>query len=116
MLLADFRKEIVQHNIDHPDLKNCIYPNCPNKIKPAWDNEVMCFEHQLVMEYWFYEEDGALFCPDIWDFPSGKKLPRPRCSDPDMTAYRKRYCDWIAALSPQQYLDILKIQIGDEGK
>jgi hypothetical protein len=114
MKLTELRAEIMQHNIDHPDLRFCIYPQCPNKINPAWDNEVLCEEHQLMMLYWFYEEDGAKYCPDTWDFPSGKKLPKPRGSDVDMTAYRKRYCDWIMALSPEQYLSILKRQIGDE--
>lgn len=114
MKLTDFRKEIEQHNMANSKLPNCIQYNCKNKIKPAWDNEVLCEEHQLMMLYWFYEEDGVKYCPDTWDFPSGKKLPKPKGSDRDMTAYRKRYCDWIAALSPEQYLVILKQQIGDE--
>jgi hypothetical protein len=115
MKLTELRAEIGQHNTDHPKLPMCIYPQCSNKIDPAWDNDVLCREHELLFLYWFYEEDGAEYCPDTWDFPSGKKLPKPRGSDKDMATYRKRYCDWIMKLTPEQYENILKLQIGDEG-
>lgn len=111
MKIIDFRNEIVQHNLAHPELSNCIYPKCLNKINPAWDNMVLCLEHQMLMEYWFYEEDGAKYCPDVRDFPSGKKLPKTKGSDKDMSAYRKRYCDWIGSLSTEEYMNILLHQI-----
>jgi hypothetical protein len=114
MKLDEFRAEVAQHNLDHPELPNCIYPNCPNKIYPLWDNKVLCEEHNLLVEFWFYEEDGYSYCPDIWDFDTGKKLPKPEGSDENMATYRKRYCDWIASLSPETYLAILKHQIGDD--
>ena len=116
MKIADFRKEIEAHNVAHPEIPKCIAYNCVNKIDPAWDNQVLCKEHEMVMLYWFYEENGVSYCPDVWSFPDGKKLRKLKGSDATMIAYRKRYCDWIAALTPQQYIDILKIQIGDEEK
>jgi hypothetical protein len=64
------------------------------------------------MLHWFYEKDGAKYCPDIWNV-NGSKLPKPKGSDKDMTAYRKHYCDWIASLTPIEYEQILKNQIGD---
>lgn len=112
MNLTDLRSEIAQNNKDHPELPFCIYPNCPNKIKPAWDNQVLCHEHYLLVEFWFYEKDGWVKNPDTWDFPSGKKLPKPAGSDANMTTYRKRYCDWIASLSNAEYEKILLMQIG----
>lgn len=115
MNLLQFRKEILQHNLDHPELKRCIYPNCPNKIYKTWDSEVLCDEHRLVVEWWFYEKDGYKYCPDVWSMDTGLKEPKPEGSDENMAVYRKRYCDWIASLSPKEYLSILKHQIGDEG-
>lgn len=114
MKLNEFREEIVIHNAEHPELKVCIYPNCPNHIYPLWDNDVLCQEHNLLVTYWFYEKEGYQYCPDTWDAMSGKKLRKPRGSDENMVAYRKRYCDWIASLTPDKYIKILKIQIGDE--
>lgn len=114
MKLAEYRTKITTYNQAHPTLPNCIYPNCPNKILPQWDNQVLCAEHNLLVEFWFYEKDGYQYCPDIWSIDMGKKIPKPEGSDTNMTAYRKRYCDWIAALSPAEYESILKSQIGDE--
>ena len=114
MNLQTFRFEIEQHNKDHPELKGCIYPNCPNKIKPAWDNDVLCHEHELIMLHWFYERGGCEYCPDNWSLESGKKMPKTKGMDRNMHEYRKRYCDWIASLSPIEYESILKNQIGDE--
>jgi hypothetical protein len=114
MKLQAFRDEITQHNADHPELGTCIYPNCPNKIYPLWDNKVLCKEHNLMVTFWFYEKGGYSYCPDNWDLHTGKKMPKPEGSDENMSAYRKRYCAWIAALSPEDYLAILKYQIGDE--
>jgi hypothetical protein len=114
MKLNDFRDEIMLHNAEHPDLKQCIYYGCQNRIDPAWDNDVLCQEHNLLFTWWFYELDGHQYCPEIWDFNSGKKLPKPLGSDENMTAYRKRYCDWIASLDPAEYERILKHQIGDD--
>ena len=112
--LEEFRESIKKHNAEHPELKNCIYPNCPNKIQPAWDNDVLCFEHMMIFDFWFYEKEGYKFCPDVWDCDTGKKLPKPEGSDENMTAYRKRYCDWIQSLSESEYIGILKWSIGDE--
>jgi hypothetical protein len=114
MNIDDFRTEIKQHNADHPDFKPCIYPNCPNKIYPLWDNQVLCEEHNLMVTFWVYEKDGWKYNPDTWDAFTNKKLPKPKGSDKNMTAYRKRYCDWIASLPAVEYLTILKHQIGDE--
>lgn len=116
MKLEKFRERELQHDKEHPELPNCIYYNCTHKIKPAWDNKVLCGEHELMMLFWFYEEDGAKYCPDVWDMNTGKKLPKPKGSVENMAAYRKKYCDWIAALSEKQYLDLLKFQIGDDEK
>lgn len=112
--LEEFREEIQKHNKDHPELKGCIYPNCSNKIYPTWDNDVLCFEHMMLFEWWFYEEDGWKYCPETWDAFTGEKLRKPKGSDKDMIAYRKRYCDWIASLSESDYIGILKHQIGDD--
>ncbi len=114
MKLEELRARIKVHDKDHPEYRQCIYSGCIHKIDPTWDNKVLCEEHDLMFRFWFYEEDGAKYCPDIWEFETGKKLPKPEGSDPDMKAYRKRYCDWIASLSPEKYLSILKHQIGDE--
>jgi len=114
MKLEEFREDIQKHNKDSPSLRNCIYHNCPNKIKPAWDNNVLCEEHSLLVMWWFYEKDGYKYCPENWDAFTGEKLKKPKGSDKDMTAYRKRYCDWIAALSESDYIGILKHQIGDD--
>ena len=116
MKIDEFRKDIEKHDKDHPELPNCIYYNCVHKIKPAWDNQVLCEEHSLLFLFWFYEEGGYAFCPDTWDMDTGKKLPKRDGSDDDMTAYRKRYCDWIASLTNENYESILKHQIGDESK
>jgi aminoglycoside/choline kinase family phosphotransferase len=112
--LEEFRESIKKHNEEHPELKNCIYPNCINKIRPTWDNDVLCEEHQLLMDWWFYEKDGYSFCPETWDAFTNVKLPKPKGSDANMTAYRKRYCDWIKSLSESDYIGILKHQIGDD--
>jgi len=114
MKLQTFRAEITQHNKDHPELKGCIYSNCPNKIDPAPDNQVLCEEHNLVMLHWFYELDGWKYGPESYDAFTGKKLPRRLGSDLTMVDYRKRYCNWIASLSPIEYLAILKNAIGDD--
>jgi hypothetical protein len=114
MQLEELRAEIQQHNTDHPDLPACIIPNCPNKVKPAWDNKVLCYEHKLVVDHWVVEKSGFQFDPEVRDFDTGKKLPRPAGSDENKATYRKRYCDWVTGLSPEIYLDILKYQIGDE--
>lgn len=114
MKLTSFRAEIIQHNTDHPELANCIYPHCPNKIYPLWDNKVLCEEHNLLVTFWFYEKEGCYYCPEAWDAFTGKKEPKPEGSDENMDMYRKRYCDWIASLTPDNYLAILKHQIGDE--
>jgi len=95
-------------------LGNCIYPNCKNKIKPTWDNNVLCEEHMLMFDWWFYEENGWKFCPESWDAFTGIKQPKPEGSDNNMTAYRKRYCDWIQSLPKAKYIEILKYQRGDE--
>jgi hypothetical protein len=116
MKLEKFRKEIEEHDKTHPELKNCIYYGCVHKIKPAWDNQVLCEEHSLMMLHWFYELDGSSYHPEIFDFDSGKPIPKRKGTDENMTAYRKRYCDWIASLSEQEYIDLLKYQIGDASK
>jgi hypothetical protein len=36
-----------------------------------------------------------------------KMLPKSKEADIDMKAYRKRYCDWIQSLSPEEYKCIL---------
>jgi hypothetical protein len=88
--------------------KLCIVQGCQKIIDEAWDNNVLCVEHRLLFLYWFYEKDGAKYCPETFDFPSGKKLPKPKGSDENMPAYRKRYCDWILALSVEEKERILK--------
>ena len=112
MNVTEFRAKIIQYNNENPSLSQCICPNCLNKIYITWDNTVLCHEHQLLMEYWFYEKSGYRYCPDIWDM-NGKKLPKPKGSDKNMELYRQRYCDWIASLSQNKYIKILKHQIGD---
>lgn len=114
MKLTDFRAEIQKHNAEHPELAPCIYPSCINKIKPLWDNQVLCAEHDLLVEFWFYEKEGFRYCPEGVDMDTGQPIPHTEGMDVDMAAYRKRYCDWIAALSPEAYLGILKHQIGDD--
>ena len=114
MKLIDFRNEIAAHDVAHPELAMCIFPGCPHKIYPLWDSDVLCEEHWSMVEWWFYEKEGFRYCPDAWSMETGKKEPKPEGSDADMTAYRKRYCDWMAGLSHDAYLHILKHQIGDD--
>ena len=110
--LAQFRAGIVQHNTDHPEAKQCIVYNCQNRIETgSWDNQVLCEEHNLMFLHWFYECDGAKYCPEVFSYPLGERLRKPRGSDKDMNAYRKRYCDWIASLSSEEYRSILLNQI-----
>jgi hypothetical protein len=106
--LVIFRQEVSQNNTDHPTAKPCIAYDCQNKIETdQWDNQVLCEEHDLLIRYWGYELGGFNYNPEIFDFPTGKKLPKPKGSDANMTAYRKRYCDWIAGLSKEEYRRIL---------
>jgi len=114
MNIDELRKGIIQNNLKNPDVPKCIFPHCPNAIDKSWDNDVLCREHRLLFLYWFYEENGWIYCPETYDIFTGKKEPKSEGSDVDMNAYRKRYCDWIASLSSEQYLLNLKRQIGDD--
>lgn len=114
MKLSDYRKENLEYDKTNPTHPQCIYPNCNHRVNIAWDNKVLCHEHEMIMLHWFYELDGWHYCPDQWDFETGTKLPKPEGSDDNMKAYRKRYCDWIASLTKEEYERILKFQIGDK--
>lgn len=114
MKLNELKNKIEQNDKAHPELPNCIYYNCRHKIKPAWDNEVLCQEHELMMLHWFYELDGFSYHPEIFDLNTRKPIPKRKGTDENMAAYRKRYCDWIASLTESEYIQILKHQIGDE--
>ena len=114
LTLIDYRKENEAFDAAHPANPQCIYPKCLHKVNLAWDNKVLCHEHEMLMLHWFYELDGWHYCPETWDMETGKKLPKPADSDVNMTAYRNRYCEWITSLAKTDYERILLFQIGGD--
>jgi hypothetical protein len=65
--ISTLRQRITQHNTEHPKANPCIAYGCQNKVESdSWDNKVLCIEHDLLFRYWFYELDGAKYCPETW--------------------------------------------------
>ena len=77
--------------------EQCVWEGCPFD---AWHDNC-CKYHNLLINYWFYELDGAKYTPAELTFtmtcqPAGALYPET--ADPDAATYRARYQTWAKTI------------------
>lgn len=93
----------------------CVWNECP--FEQYMDN--LCEYHGLLINYWFYELDGAKYCPAELTFTMlGDPSPaiNPETADPNKETYRARYQKWATDLGPEKCDQIVINQGGKAWK
>jgi ribosomal protein L32 len=86
----------------YPERKTlCAYPKCQNVIdNTEMGDQTLCCYHRMLIDFWFYEENGWEYAPNMKSLDTGKHYPTPK-QDPDLATYRNRYQAWAEGLGQE---------------